>query len=332
VLERILQALEQPFLVDGLPLYVEASIGVARYPAHGDDVDLLLQRADVAMYLAKDSGAPHAVYTAELDHHDTASLTLLSELPRAIRERELVLHYQPKIDVRTGELAGVEALTRWQHPTRGLIAPGDFVSAAEKTGLMHAFTLYVLDEALGQVARWARDGHEISVAVNLSMRNLLDPRLPDQVADALDTWGLPGERVTFEITESAIISDPVGTKDVIRRLKELGTGIAIDDFGTGYTSLAYLARLPITQLKIDRSFVLNMHRNADDAAIVRSMITLGHDLDLEVVAEGVENEDAYDQLARLGCDTIQGYLLSPPLTPEAFGAWLDGRSAQRRAA
>jgi diguanylate cyclase (GGDEF)-like protein/PAS domain S-box-containing protein len=332
VLERIFASLEQPFVVDGLPLHVEASIGVARYPWHGDDVDLLLQRADVAMYVAKDSGAPHAIYRAELDHHDTASLTLLSELPRAIRDRELLLHYQPKIDVRTGRLAGVEALTRWHHPTRGMIPPGDFVSAAEKTGLMQAFTLYVLDEALRQVARWRDEGHELTVAVNLSMRNLLDSRLPDQVSDALATWSLPGERLTLEITESAIISDPVGTQDVIRRLKELGVGISIDDFGTGYTSLAYLARLPITQLKIDRSFVLNMDRNADDAAIVRSIITLGHDLALEVVAEGVETEHAYDQLARLGCDTIQGYLLSKPLAPDELGAWLRQRRSARRAA
>jgi diguanylate cyclase (GGDEF)-like protein/PAS domain S-box-containing protein len=332
VLERIFASLEQSFVVDGLPLHVEASIGVARYPAHGGDVDLLLQRADVAMYVAKDSGAPHAIYSAELDHHDTASLTLLSELPRAIRNRELLLHYQPKIDVRTGELAGVEALTRWQHPTRGMIPPGDFVSAAEKTGLMQAFTLYVLDEALRQVARWRDEGHELTVAVNLSMRNLLDPRLPDQVSDSLATWDLPGERLTLEITESAIISDPVGTNDVIRRLKELGVGISIDDFGTGYTSLAYLARLPITQLKIDRSFVMNMNRNADDAAIVRSIITLGHDLALEVVAEGVETEEAYEQLKRLGCDTLQGYLLSRPLAPEDLGAWLVQRRPGKRAA
>ena len=332
VIARILAALEQPFLVDGLPLHVEASIGVARYPSHGGDVDLLLQRADVAMYLAKDSGAPHAIYTAELDHHDTASLTLLSELPRAIRDCELVLHYQPKLDVRTGEIAGVEALTRWQHPTRGLIPPGDFIPAAEKTGLMQPLTLYVLDGALGQVARWRREGLEVTVAVNLSMRNLLDPRLPEQVADALDSCELPGSCLTFEITESAIISDPAGTRDVIERLKELGVGIAIDDFGTGYTSLAYLARLPITQLKIDRSFVINMDRNADDAAIVRSIITLGHDLGLEVVAEGVETEDAHDTLARLGCDTIQGYWFSRPLPPAEIGAWLAQRPAQRDAA
>jgi len=311
-LEKIRDALDHPFQVDGLPLHVEASIGVARYPEHGRDVDLLLQRADVAMYVAKDSGMPHAIYTAELDHHDTASLTLLAELPRALRNRELVLHYQPKLDVHTGKLAGIEALTRWQHPTRGLIPPGDFVPAAEKTGLIQPLTRYVLDEAL---TRWKSEGQNITVAVNLSMRNLHDPTLPEQVAELLRKWDLSGECLTLEITESAIVSDPSGTKDIIRQLRELGVGISIDDFGTGYTSLAYLARLPITQLKIDRSFVVNMDKDAADAAIVRSIITLGHDLDLEVVAEGVETLVIYDQLARLGCDTIQGYWLSRSLPP-----------------
>jgi diguanylate cyclase (GGDEF)-like protein/PAS domain S-box-containing protein len=322
-LERILASLEQPFQVDGLPLHVEASIGVARFPQHGRDVDVLLQRADVAMYLAKGVGSPHAVYTAELDHHDTASLTLLSELPRAMRDRELELNYQPKLDAATGALAGVEALIRWHHPTRGLIPPVDFVPAAEKTGLIQGLTRYVLDEALGQIASWQKQGLEVTVAVNLSMRNLHDPTLPDQVAALLEKWQLDGTRLTVEITESAIISDPAGTKDVIRRLKLLGVGIAIDDFGTGYTSLAYLARLAITQLKIDRSFVMNMDANADDAAIVRSIITLGHDLGLEVVAEGVETDEAFATLSRLGCDTIQGYWLSRPLPAAELKAWLD---------
>ena len=330
-LERILTALEQPFQVDGLPLHVESSIGVARFPAHGRDVDLLLQRADVAMYLAKGVGTPHAIYTPELDHHDTASLTLLSELPRAMRDHELVLHYQPTLDVETGTIARVEALIRWQHPSRGLIPPADFVPAAEKTGLIQGLTLYVLDEALGQLVRWAEDGLSIAVAVNLSTRNLQDPALPGQVAGLLRKWRLPGERLTFEITESAIISDPAGTKDVIRRLKELGVGIAIDDFGTGYTSLAYLARLAITQLKIDRSFVMNMDTNADDAAIVRSIITLGHDLNLEVVAEGVESDEAFDSLSRLGCDTVQGFWLSRPLPPEQVRAWFDAAASGQAA-
>jgi diguanylate cyclase (GGDEF)-like protein/PAS domain S-box-containing protein len=331
-LELILVALEQPFQVDGLPLHVEASIGVARYPAHGKDVDVLLQRADVAMYLAKGVGTPHAIYTAELDHHDTASLTLLSELPRAMRERELVLHYQPKVDVGSGRLAGIEALIRWQHPTRGLIPPGDFVPAAEKTGLIQPLTRYVIDEALCQLSAWLRSGDELTVAVNLSMRNLHDPTLPEQVEYLLRKWGLQGSCLTFEITESAIISDPAGTKDVIRRLKELGVGIAIDDFGTGYTSLAYLARLAITQLKIDRSFVMNMDSNTDDAAIVRSIITLGHDLNLEVVAEGVETQGALAKLSLLGCDTVQGYFLSKPLPPAELRAWLGEHGAGLAAA
>ncbi len=321
-LARILAALEQPFPVDGLPLHVEASIGVARYPEHGRDVDALLKRADVAMYVAKETGLAHAVYAADLDRHDTASLTLLSELPRALRDRELVLNYQPKVDVRTGELAGIEALTSWQHPTRGLIAPGEFVPAAEKTGLILPFTRYVLDEALGQVTRWEQEGHRVAVAVNLSMRNLHDVGLPVDIAHLLKKWNLAGDRLTVEITESAIVSDPARTTGVIRRLEELGVGVSIDDFGTGYTSLAYLARLAITQLKIDRSFVLNMDAGADDAAIVRSIITLGHDLGLEVVAEGVETKAIYEELARLGCDTVQGYWLSYPLPPGDLSAWI----------
>ena len=322
-LERILAALEQPFQVDGLPLHVEASIGIARFPAHGRDVDLLLQRADVAMYVAKESGAAHAVYATELDRHDAASLTLLSELPRAMRNRELVLHYQPKLELKSGELAGVEALVRWQHPTRGLVTPGDFVPAAEKTALIQPLTLYVLEEALAQLSRWHSEGYCFKVAVNLSMRNLHDAGLPEGLARLLHKWGVPGNRLTVEITESAIISDPEKTMGVIRELKELGVGIAIDDFGTGYTSLAYLARLAVTQLKIDRSFVQHMGDDADDAAIVRSIITLGHDLGLEVVAEGVENEATNHQLAVLGCDLVQGFWLSRALPPDELTRWLE---------
>jgi EAL domain-containing protein (putative c-di-GMP-specific phosphodiesterase class I) len=331
-LERILAALEQPFMVDGLPLHVEASVGVARYPEHGGDVDLLLKRADVAMYVAKETGTTHEIYAAALDHHDTTSLMLLSELPHAFRSHELVLRYQPKIDIRTGALAGVEALTSWLHPTRGLIEPGAFVPAAEKTGLIQPFTRYVLGEALSQVSRWRADRLELNVAVNLSMRNLHDLTLPDQVADLLRDWDLPGTCLTVEMTESAIVSDPAKAAGVITRLRELGVAIAVDDFGTGYTSLAYLARLAITQLKIDGSFVQHMHRNADDAAIVRSIITLGHDLGLEVVAEGVETQETYDQLAALGCDTIQGYLLSRPLAPADLCEWIELRDAESGAA
>ena len=205
---------------------------------------------------------------------------------------------------------------------RGLIAPGDFVPAAEKTGLIQPLTLYVLDEALGQLVRWRAEGHDLNVAVNLSMRNLHDATLPDQVERLLEKWNLPGHSLTVEITESAIVSDPAKTAGVIGRLGQLGIAIAVDDFGTGYTSLAYLARLAITQLKIDRSFVEHMHVDADDAAIVRSIITLGHDLGLEVVAEGVETKATLDQLELLGCDIVQGYWLSRPLAAAAVSEWL----------
>ena len=315
-IERILTALDESFMIDGLPLHVEASIGIAGYPAHGSDVDLLLQRADVAMYLAKQKGATHALYTPELDHHDSASLTLLSELPRAIREHELVLHYQPKIEARTGELAGVEALVRWQHPTRGLIGPDEFIPPAERTALIEPLTHFVLDEALAQSKRWEDQGHVINVAINLSMRNLHDLTLPDQIATLLRKWDIPSDRLTLEITESTIASDPERTKAIVRQLSELGVSIAIDDFGIGYTSLAHLARLAVDQIKIDRSFVTNMETDSQDAAIVRSIVTLGHDLGLKVTAEGVETKAAHDKLANLGCDTIQGYHLSRPIPAE----------------
>ena len=317
-LARILKAIGRPFEIDGLPFYVEASVGVALFPEHGTDVDLLVKRADIAMYAAKKAGTPRVIYTPEIDHHDPSGLTLLSELPRAIAEREFVLHYQPKVDVRTGALTSVEALIRWRHPTRGFVPPFDFIPLTEKTGLIHAVTQFVLDEALGQIKQWDADGHRLTVAVNLSMRNLHQESLPDDVAALLKKWDLAGDRLMLEITESAIVSDPAQTKAIVGRLSALGVGISIDDFGTGYTSLSYLARLELDQIKIDRSFVSTMDSNSGDAAIVRSIISLGHDLGLEVVAEGVETAVIWDQLALLGCDVVQGYFFSRPLPAEEF--------------
>ena len=315
-LARILKAIGRPFEIGGLPFYIEASVGVALFPEHGTDVDLLVKRADIAMYAAKKAGTPRVIYTPEIDHHDPNGLTLLSELPRAIAEREFVLHYQPKVDVRTGALTSVEALIRWRHPTRGFVPPFDFIPLTEKTGLIHAVTQFVLDEALGQIKRWDAEGHRLTVAVNLSMRNLHQESLPDDVAALLKKWDLAGDRLMLEITESAIVSDPAQTKAIVGRLSALGVGISIGDFGTGYTSLSYLARLELDQIKIDRSFVSTMDSNAGDAAIVRSIISLGHDLGLEVVAEGVETAVIWDQLALLGCDVVQGYFFSRPLPAE----------------
>jgi diguanylate cyclase (GGDEF)-like protein/PAS domain S-box-containing protein len=322
---RIARALEQPIAVDGLPLSVDASIGIALHPQHGDAVDLLLQRADVAMYLAKGRGDGHTLYASDHDRHDRRSLRLLGELRRAIDAQELILHYQPTMRVDTGEVECVEALVRWQHPTLGLIPPGDFVPLAEQTGLIRPLTLYVVAEALQQCRRWDELGLELTIAVNLSVRNLSDTDFAGTIASLIRSSGLAPTRLLFEVTESAIVSDPARAEVVLGELRDLGIKLAIDDFGAGYSSLAFLARQPFDQVKIDRSFVMNIASDAEHAAIVRSIVNLGHDLSLEVVAEGVEDRQAWDRIALLGCDVVQGYYLTPPLPPDGLRAWLENQ-------
>ncbi|MGH2820097.1 MAG: putative bifunctional diguanylate cyclase/phosphodiesterase [Actinomycetota bacterium] len=322
VAEKIRSALHEPFLVQGLALDIDASTGIALFPEHGEDADTLIQRADVAMYLAKAARSGCEVYTAEQDHHSAARLSLLGELRRAIDWGELVLHYQPKARLQTGEITGVEALVRWQHPVRGFVPPDEFVPLAEHTGLIKQLTARVLDEGLRQCREWLDQGLEIDIAVNLSMRNLLDAQLPDEVARLLERWDVPPQRLTLEITESTIMADPARALTIVSRLSDIGVGLAIDDFGTGYSSLAHLKRLPVEEIKIDKSFVMNMHANEDDAVIVRSTIDLAHNLGRTVVAEGVENEDIMQVLRTLGCDTAQGYHLSRPVPPDTLSEWL----------
>ena len=252
-----------------------------------------------------------------------ASLALVGELKRALAERELILHYQPKIALKTGRVTGVEALVRWQHPKRGLIAPAEFIPLAQETGLIRPLTLFVIDEALRQCQRWRVRGHELTVAVNVSVRNLIDARLPDDIARLLRERDVPAALLELEITETAIVSDPYRCKAVLDRLAAMGIRLAVDDFGTGYTSLGYLRRLPINELKIDRSFVANMLNSEDDAVIVRSTIDLGQNLGLEVVAEGVENAAAMADLQTLGCDVAQGFHVSHPVAGEELMAWLE---------
>jgi diguanylate cyclase (GGDEF)-like protein/PAS domain S-box-containing protein len=324
-LDKICEALEQPIVLQELPLAIEASIGVAIFPDDGDDVDTLLQRADVAMYAAKEGNMPYAFYDPAAPQYDPARLTIVSELRRAIDQRELVLYYQPKARLDSGEVSSVEALLRWNHPSRGLILPDDFIPLAQQTGLIKPLTLYVVSEALKQCRLWQEEGLRLSIAVNLSMRNLLDLEFPEQVASLLEQCQVDPELLEFEITESTMLADPARTKLILDRLSAMGIRLAIDDFGTGYSSLAYLKRLPVDEIKIDRSFVMRMSDDPDNAAIVRSTIDLGRNLGLQVVAEGVETEEVWNTLNALGCTIAQGYYLSRPVPPDELRDWLQGR-------
>jgi diguanylate cyclase (GGDEF)-like protein len=322
IAERLLQVLEEPFTLGGLQLEIDASIGIALSPDHGQDADALLRRADVAMYVAKRKNVGHALYTADQDEHSPMRLAMVSELRRAIDQDELSLYFQPKLDLETGEVTCAEALVRWDHPTHGLLSPDVFVPIAEQTGLIRPLARWVLDAALRQCNRWRRDGLDLSVAVNLSMRNLHDPEVVDTIRQLLLRWGIPPARLVIEITESSLMADAARAMDVLGRLRGMGVSVSIDDFGTGYSSLAYLKRLPVNELKIDKSFVAHIASDSNDAAIVRSTIGLAHDLGLSVVAEGIEDQQTLEFLAGLGCDVAQGYFISRPLPVVALGDWL----------
>ena len=311
---RIHEALEQPFELGGFSLEVAASVGIAVFGEHGEDADALLQHADVAMYLAKGAHAGTAVYSAEQDTNDAERLALAGELRRAIEQEELVVHYQPKADLQTGRIVGVEALVRWIHPERGFIPPDAFIPIAERTGLIKPLSTYVLRTAIDQCAAWAAEGLDLHVAVNLTIPDLLDLELPDRIAAMLAKAGVPAGQLELEVTESTILADPFRVRHVIDRLNELGLGFAIDDFGTGYSSLAYLKQLPVQTIKIDRSFVMDMIESESDAAIVRSTIDLARNLGLRVVAEGVETEAMWDALREQGATLAQGYLISKPVS------------------
>ena len=329
--ERLLASLGDRFEVQGVALEVEASAGLAVFPDHGDDPDLLLQRADVAMYWAKRSHAGVDVYSDSRDEHSRERLELVAELRHAIDNRELVLHYQPKSELSSAAVVGVEALVRWNHPKHGFMPPDSFIPLAETTGLIGPLTMYVIDEALRQCRVWRDEGIDLGVAVNLSTRNLVDIGLPYAIAELLGEHRIEASRLEVEVTETAIMVDPLRSADVLERISELGVEIAIDDFGTGYTSLSWLKRLPISTLKIDRSFVTDMTSDEGDAVIVRSTIHLAQDLGLGVVAEGIEHQDAWEVLSELGCDLGQGFLMAKPMPGAEIGPWIrscDGRSPE----
>jgi len=321
-IKRVQDALEEPFTAGGLALRVEASIGAALYPDDGDTGGNLLRAADVAMYAAKKAHSGHKFYAPDQHQYTPARLGLVAQLSRAMKDHELVLHYQPKARLATGTVEGVEALARWNHPRRGLLFPDEFIPVTEHTSMIRPVTIHLLETALEQVPAWKTGGLELTVAVNLSAQILLDLELPKEIGRMLSRVGLPASSLEVEITESAIMSDPRRAQKILGRLREMGVGVAIDDFGTGYSSLVSLKQLPVSTIKIDKSFVMNMESDRDDAAIVRSTVSLGRNMGLEVVAEGVETLGAWNQLKEMGADFGQGYHLSKPLAPDQFDRWL----------
>jgi diguanylate cyclase (GGDEF)-like protein len=322
VAARVRAALERPIDVEGLALMIDASIGVATCPEHGADAGALMQHADVAMYHAKAAHTGCEVYTPERDASSRDRLALLGRLRHGIEDGELVLHYQPKADMRTGGVIGVEALVRWEHPELGLLAPADFLPAAEQTALMRPLTLWVLDTALADCRRWRDDGRPLGVAVNLALANLIDRGFPGVVAAALDRHGVPAALLQLEITENIVMADPGRVLEVLDALRALGVGLSLDDFGTGHSSLSHLRRLGVDEIKIDRSFVSEMVTDPDARAIVRCTVQLARALRLRMVAEGAEDAETWDALRRAGCDVIQGFYLSRPLPVQQLDAWL----------
>lgn len=322
LLGRLRDTLEAEVKVGALPISAEASFGYAVTPADGADVDTLLRRADVAMYQAKGSRSGIARYDARHDTFDIGKLALIGELRRAIESGELELHYQPKAELRTGRLCAVEALVRWRHPRRGMVPPDAFLPAAEQTGLIEPLTRWVLGAALSQINEWPDSFDDLTMAVNVSARNLGRPDFADAVLTALADAAIAPDRLTLEITETALLADPEVAAEVLARVSATGVRVSIDDFGQGQTSLGYLSQLPLHELKIDKSFVTDLPDNPAHAAIVRSVVDLGHNLGLQVVAEGVETQETVTLLTATGCDIAQGYLLARPMPAGDLAAWV----------
>lgn len=318
----ILRALDPPFIAQGVPVDLSGSMGAVIFPDHGEKSLLLLQRAAIALDRAKQFGRGYALYEPEHDPYSQKKLVYLGGIRNAIELNQLILHYQPKIDIKTKRARGFEALVRWNHPDIGLVPPYEFVAIAERTGLIHALGRWVLSQAIGQCHAWRRNGINIPVAVNLSPRNFHDRKLPDYIAGLLREHRLPPDRLELEITETVMMADAVHVSEALNRLSEMGIRAYIDDFGTGYSSLGYLKKLPVAGIKIHKSFVNQMSQDENDAVIVRSTIDLGHNLGIEVVAEGVESPDIWDRLSLLGCDTAQGYYMSRPKPAIELDRWI----------
>jgi diguanylate cyclase (GGDEF)-like protein len=328
IVRRVRAAFAEAFTVDSNTLLMKPKIGVAIYPEHGEDVNTLLRRAEVALHQAKDDSDQATFYDAGREATSVERLVLVNELRVAMASGEIVAHFQPKADMRTGRTTGVEALARWNHPQRGLVAPGLFLPAAEAAGLLPALTDLMLTRSLEQCRLWLDRGWELQVAVNLSAGSLLDLELPRRVETLLKTFWVPAHLLELEITETTVMTEPERAIEVLTQLRDLGVRVAIDDFGTGYSSLAYLKRFPIDTLKVDRAFVMNLTDDDQDRMIFRSTMELAHNLGFEVVAEGVEDRATWDHLVQEGCDLAQGFYIARPQAGDVLTAWLDGQAAQ----
>lgn len=324
VTEKIVRALKQSFRVDDRPLEIGASIGIALFPEHGDNVMNLLRRADVAMYTAKQEGKDFVVYNASLDQHALEQLTLANELRQGIERGEFEVYYQPKVDLRRNKICGVEALVRWHHPRRGLIQPAQFMDITERTGIIHTLSLHVLHLAAHQCKKWHAEGLLLNIAVNLSPMGLMDTQLAETVRGILHRASLDPAFLILEITEGPIMSSEKQTHEILTQLAALGIRISVDDFGTGHSTLGRLKKLPVSEVKIDKSFVFEMLNDSNNAAIVRTTIDLAQSLGLKVVAEGVETLQQLDALRALKCDMVQGYFISRPIPADAIRALCHG--------
>ncbi|MGN6867533.1 MAG: putative bifunctional diguanylate cyclase/phosphodiesterase [Solirubrobacteraceae bacterium] len=322
IAQDLISCIQRPVIVDEMTLEVGGSIGVARFPRDGEDLHSLLRSADVAMYAAKEAQVQYKIYAAGLDRHSLRRLSVLSEFRNALEAGQIEVFYQPIMRMDGTRAHGAEGLVRWQHPELGLLPPSDFIPVVEQTALIGSLTRYVLERSVADCARWRRGGEDLTVSVNLSVRNLLDPELPSLIGALLERYHLAPEALQLEITESMLMSDPDRSLVTLTALSQLGVGLSVDDYGTGYSSLSNLRRLPIDELKLDRSFVSPMLSDENDLIIVRSTINLGHDLGLTVVAEGIEDEATLARLADLGCDLAQGYYFSKPLPSHEFDAFI----------
>jgi diguanylate cyclase (GGDEF)-like protein len=319
--ERLMAALHEPMEVAGIMLDPQASIGIALYPGHATEAEALLQRANSAMHEVGTARGGYAMYIAGQEQERIRRLALMGDLRHAIENNELLLYCQPKVDIASRRVCGAEALVRWQHHVHGMLPTMEFIKIAEQAGLITPLTNWMLDAAFSQSYAWHEEGLDLALSVNLSAHDLLDSRLISRIKGLFSTWGIAPELIQFELTESALMADPAGALETLTRLKQLGVQLHIDDFGTGHSSLSYLQKLPVDWIKIDQAFVMPMMASSDSAMIVRSTIELGHNLDMKVVAEGVESQAILDHLATLGCDVAQGYLISMPMPAEQFRNW-----------